>query len=75
MTDPKDRRFSHYWICDACAKERGGVWPDGHVATVADIPCKYCDDKNRVGPSAPYIDYDWPRESYAFNKKAKVMRD
>lgn len=65
------KRFPHYWICKACAEERGGKWPEGHCATVADIPCRYCDDKNRKPgqASAPYVDWNWP------NFDTSEMRD
>ncbi len=54
-------KFPHYWICFTCAKEKGGIWPEGHVATVAPIKCEYCNDKNRLKDeaSAPYVDFDW----------------
>ncbi len=63
--------FPHYWICATCAAEKGGVWPEGHCATVGDIECKYCNDKNRAKgeASAPYVDYDWP------NLKTSHLRD
>lgn len=65
-----------YWICDACAKERGGVWPEGHVATLADVPCRYCDDKHRKPGEriAPWVDFDWP-EDEAANRQARIVRD
>lgn len=54
-------KFPHYWICDACAKERGGEWPDKHGATLAKKICEYCSGKNQVDDFiAPWVDYDWP---------------
>lgn len=62
--------FPHYWICDNCAKERGGEWPDEHVATVAKKMCKYCDGKNQTNDFiSPYVDYDW------HTVKTKHLRD
>ena len=42
-------------ICGVCAEERGGVWPEGHIATWSDLPCGYCGDKW----SASIYDFDW----------------
>lgn len=54
-------KFPHYWICDACAQERGGIWPEGHRGTFAEIKCKYCNGKKQKDTFiAPYVDYDWP---------------
>jgi hypothetical protein len=58
----KHTDFPHYWICHACATERGGVWPEGHVATMAVKKCEYCEDRLRTPNEAiaPYVDYNWP---------------
>lgn len=62
--------FPHYWICSECAKERGGSWPKGHVATFSQMLCKYCKgDKQGEEFIAPYIDYNWP------NLKTSHLRD
>lgn len=64
-----------YWICDTCAKERGGKWPKGHVATVSLMKCGYCDGKNHGSQEAiaPWVDYNWPDKK--LTKVAKANRD
>jgi hypothetical protein len=54
--------FPHYWICSTCAAERGGRWPEGHVATCAEKTCKYCNGEKQGAEKyiAPYVDFDWP---------------
>lgn len=63
----------HYWICSDCAESFGGTWPEGHVATVIEDICKYCNFgiKQTV---APWIDYDWQKQK-SLTKRAKAMRD
>lgn len=68
-------KFPHYWICGACATKKGGVWPKGHVATLADMMCKYCKGKQQVEAFiAPWVDYNWPADE-AKNRDAKQGRD
>jgi predicted amidophosphoribosyltransferase len=64
-----------YWICDTCAKERGGKWPEGHVATLAVKKCGYCDGKNHGVKEAiaPWVDYNWTNKE--LTHIAKVRRD
>lgn len=55
------KQFPHYWICNACATERGATWPSDHAATMAAKTCKYCDGKKQTEKYiAPYVDYNWP---------------
>lgn len=54
----KPLRLPHYWICPECAADRGGTWPEGHVATCSFDTCPYC--KSNLGTVAPIADYDWP---------------
>jgi hypothetical protein len=67
--------FPHYWICGVCAKERGGVWPKGHVATIAQKKCEYCNGKNHTSEDfiAPWVDYNW--EDARVTAYAKSARD
>ena len=53
----KKLELPHYWICFICATDRGGVWPEGHVATCAIDKCQYCDED---GSLAPIVDFNWP---------------
>ena len=68
---PDKQYFPHYWICDECAKQRGGIWPKGHCATIAIKTCQYCEVKNHTESEgiAPWVDYDWP------NIKTEHLRD
>ena len=34
----------HYWACNTCNTDAGGVWPKGHCATVCEGTCKVCGD-------------------------------
>lgn len=68
--------FTHYWICSSCAQERGGIWPEGHVATFSKMPCKYCNGQNQNRGEhfiSPWVDYDWPNKETT--KIAKFSRD
>lgn len=66
-------KFPHYWLCGDCAKNKGGVWPEGHCATVMQGDCPYCGTKNVT--IIPWVDFNWPKESRQTNFKAKVQRD
>lgn len=70
-------KFPYYWICHACATAKGGVLPKVYCGTVADISCKYCNDRNRVPGefTTPWVDYDWPKEDAQTNRIAKGTRD
>jgi len=48
------------YICFECARARGGVWPDGHVATISTGECPACKRKVSL---ASVGDYDWPKGS------------
>lgn len=69
-------KFPHYWICDACARERGGIWPEGHVATLALTECQYCNGDKHLSNEAiaPWVDYNWPDDRRA-DQKARLNRD
>ena len=70
-----EEKFPHYWICDACAKERGGVWPEGLCATLLQTACKYCrGEKQKEEFIAPYVDYDWPADP-VLTRRARMQRD
>lgn len=66
-------KFPHYWLCDTCAHEKGGVWPAQHVATGTTGDCKYCGLKNTS--LMPWVDYNWPKEDKRTNFIAAVNRD
>jgi DNA-directed RNA polymerase subunit RPC12/RpoP len=63
---------THYWICVECATKFGGVWPEGHVATMILDKCKYCDSKIKEA-LAPWVDYNWSSKS--LTKRAIANRD
>ncbi len=67
--------FPHYWICNSCAKEMGGEWPKGHIATVVLKKCEYCNGKNHEETEfiAPWVDYNW--KDHTANRYAKYARD
>lgn len=44
-------------ICPECAKEQGGVWPDGHVATFSHGTCSVCEQEKTT---CAVSDYSWP---------------
>jgi hypothetical protein len=69
-------RFPHYWICATCAVERGGVWPERHVATMLLTECEYCGGANQEEDegAAPWTDYNWPKDAKS-DKTAKLNRD
>lgn len=58
----KKLSFPFYWICDECARSKGGKWPKGHVATATSGMCMYCRGENQrlSNTIIPYVDYDWP---------------
>lgn len=67
------QRFPHYWICDSCAAERGGVMPEGNV-TMAQKTCEYCDGKKQAGQFVtPWVDFDWPDAEAT--RTARIVRD
>ena len=49
----------HYWLCADCAKEKGGTWPDGHVATVMVGECPYCKVTTTI---IPWVDFNWKNQ-------------
>lgn len=63
-----------YWICHACATEKGGIWPDHHVATMAEKVCPYCEGNKQTDRFiAPWVDYNWPDKK--LTSLAKNLRD
>ena len=54
----KQDKLPHYWICDECAKKKGGKIPPGSCGTMCGGECKYCGDKNAV--LTPIVDFKWP---------------
>ena len=78
MAKNKKDDFPHYWLCTICAKEKGGVWPKDHVATMIRQQCRYCDGANQADEKAmiiaPYIDYDWPQDG-RLDYYSKMTRD
>lgn len=67
-------KFPHYWICSACATERGGVWPEPLVATLTQTTCKYCNgEKQLENFIAPWVDWDWGDQK--LSRIARLSRD
>lgn len=56
----------HYWLCIDCAKEKGGIFPEGHVCTVMKGECPYCKKDKTI---VPWVDFDWP------DVRTKHLRD
>ena len=50
------------YICRECAERRGGVWPEGHVATMHREVCPYCGERRGL---ACIGDWDWPGVDYS----------
>jgi len=71
----EEEKFPHYWICDACAKEKGGVWPKGHQATAMEDICPYCRGiKQLTVHIMPWVDFNWPKDIDS-DVTAKMNRD
>ena len=66
MATTTEDNFHHSFICRACAKAQGGVWPKDHVATIHEGRCGYCGKQKAL---ANIGDYDWP------DNKPRGMRD
>jgi len=47
----------HYWACDKCNTNAGGVFPEGHVCTMTEGECKVCGDTDVM--LIPWVDYNW----------------
>ena len=47
------------YICDACAKKDGAVWPKGHVATYHMGECDGCTGMKNI---CAVSDWDWPEQ-------------
>lgn len=62
MSVPGKNVLPHYWICDWCAKERGGEPPKGAV-TMKGGECPYCEGKYQVGALTPIVDFKWPTDT------------
>lgn len=55
--------FPYYWICEECAKDRGGEAPDEPLRSKKDI-CQYCNGLLQTEENVfPWIDYLWPHKS------------
>lgn len=65
-------KFEHYYMCIDCAKDKGGVFPEGHVCTVTKGECPYCKAQDVV--LIPWVDFNWPMD-YDKDKIAKGNRD
>lgn len=65
-------KFPHYWMCSPCAKKMGGVFPNGHVCTVMEGVCKYCNEARVT--LVPWVDFNWPKDN-THDSVAKVTRD
>ena len=52
-------------ICIKCALERGGSWPEGHVATWSNTPCVCCGEEY----TASINDFDWDEDDDNSYKK------
>lgn len=61
----------HYWICDACANKRGGVYFKT-CSTASLVECQYCNEVEDF--IFPVRDYRWPKEMYESITKNKVPR-
>lgn len=54
---------SAYWICDFCARERGGVYFKS-CSTASTRDCGYCDGAYQVEQHIfPSLDYIWPSQA------------
>lgn len=65
-------KFKHYYMCSDCAKDKGGVFPEGHVCTVMRGECPYCKTQDVI--LIPWVDFNWPMD-YDKDKAAKGNRD
>lgn len=45
-------------ICRTCAKNNGGVWPNGHLATWSFDTCDNC---GKVATICSVSDWNWPK--------------
>lgn len=54
----KENPFPHYWICDLCATERGGVCEQDGITMTAG-KCEYCGNPDIT--LIPVCDFDWPK--------------
>lgn len=67
VASTKEKEFPFEYICQPCAIEKGGRWPEGHVATFHPATCPYCMVPNKslcnIG------DFGWP------DNKKRGMRD
>ena len=48
------------YMCGACAKDAGGLWPEGHAATMHEGWCPVCGYRACL---ASVDDWDWPEGS------------
>ena len=52
-------------ICRDCAKEKGGVWPEGHVATQWYGNCDYCHKRKAC---CSIGDWNWPNVDFSVRR-------
>lgn len=57
---PKLSRKRQY-ICHDCATELGGIWPEGHCATISQGTCDYC---KKTKATASIGDYNWKSQNF-----------
>lgn len=56
------QKFRRGYICRHCAERLGGVWPEGHAATMHEDLCDCC---GRRAALAQHDDWNWPdQKSY-----------
>lgn len=60
MKIPKISRKRPY-ICSYCAQKKGGIWPEGHCATIHIGKCDYCKKEKSL---ASIGDYNWDKQSF-----------
>ncbi len=48
-------------ICGSCAKAKGCIWPEGHMATLHEGLCSYCKKIKAVCSSG---DWNWPDKEF-----------
>lgn len=57
MTELFKKIKEAYWACDDCITQAGGVFPEGHCATMTKGDCLVCGAVNVT--LIPWVDYDW----------------
>ena len=49
--------MSYDYLCAECAERLGGVWPEGHMATMHSGKCDCCGETKSL---AAHDDWNWP---------------